>query len=48
LLINRAKDGQTVDALVGNFKKALDEGMLKVLSKMGVSTLASYKGAQLF
>ena len=28
--------------------KATDEGMLKVLSKMGVSTLASYKGAQLF
>jgi glutamate synthase (NADPH/NADH) len=26
----------------------MDEGMLKVLSKMGVSTLASYKGAQLF
>lgn len=28
--------------------KATDEGILKVLSKMGVSTLASYKGAQLF
>ena len=43
-----AKDGQTVEALIGNYKKATDEGILKVLSKMGVSTLASYKGAQLF
>ena len=47
-LIFRSKDGQTGDQLIGNYKKAQDEGMLKVLSKMGVSTLASYKGAQLF
>ncbi|WWC59652.1 uncharacterized protein I303_102211 [Kwoniella dejecticola CBS 10117] len=43
-----AKDGQTADKLVENYMKAMAEGMLKVLSKMGVSTLASYKGAQLF
>jgi len=43
-----AKDGQSAERLVGNYCKAMDEGMLKVLSKMGVSTLASYKGAQLF
>jgi glutamate synthase (NADPH/NADH) len=43
-----AKDGQTAEKLIGNYCKAMDEGMLKVLSKMGVSTLASYKGAQLF
>ena len=46
--MSRSKDGQTADALVANYKKACDEGILKVLSKMGVSTLASYKGAQLF
>ncbi|WWC86714.1 uncharacterized protein L201_001592 [Kwoniella dendrophila CBS 6074] len=43
-----AKDGQTADKLVDNYMQALGEGILKVLSKMGVSTLASYKGAQLF
>ncbi|WVR04780.1 hypothetical protein IAU60_001792 [Kwoniella sp. DSM 27419] len=43
-----AKDGQTAEKLVENYMKAMAEGMLKVLSKMGVSTLASYKGAQLF
>ena len=48
LLTVRAKDGQSADKLVANYMKATDEGMLKVLSKMGVSTLASYKGAQLF
>ena len=48
MLIFSAKDGQTVESLIANYKKATDEGILKVLSKMGVSTLASYKGAQLF
>lgn len=43
-----AKDGQSAEQLIENYIKALDEGILKVLSKMGVSTLASYKGAQLF
>ena len=32
----------------GNYIKALDNGILKVLSKMGISTLRSYHGAQLF
>ncbi|RSH82619.1 glutamate synthase [NADH] [Apiotrichum porosum] len=43
-----AKDGQSAEELIGNYRKANEEGILKVLSKMGVSTLASYKGAQLF
>ena len=43
-----SKDGQSAEKLITNYCKAQDEGMLKVLSKMGVSTLASYKGAQLF
>lgn len=43
-----AKDDQTAETLIDNYRKAINEGMLKVLSKMGVSTLASYKGAQLF
>ncbi|WP_203566384.1 glutamate synthase large subunit [Aestuariimicrobium ganziense] len=31
-----------------NVAKALDKGLLKVMSKMGVSTIASYNGAQIF
>ena len=30
------------------YKKALEGGILKVMSKMGISTLESYKGAQVF
>jgi glutamate synthase domain-containing protein 2/glutamate synthase domain-containing protein 1/glutamate synthase domain-containing protein 3 len=31
-----------------NYKKAIDKGLLKVFSKMGISTLQSYRGAQCF
>jgi glutamate synthase domain-containing protein 2/glutamate synthase domain-containing protein 1/glutamate synthase domain-containing protein 3 len=31
-----------------NYKKAIDKGLLKVFSKMGISTLQSYRGAQVF
>ncbi|MBU6239163.1 MAG: glutamate synthase large subunit [Planctomycetes bacterium] len=30
------------------YRKAVAKGMLKVMAKMGISTLASYKGAQIF
>ena len=31
-----------------NFRKAVDKGVLKVMTKMGISTLQSYRGAQIF
>ncbi|MCC8035993.1 MAG: glutamate synthase large subunit [Rikenellaceae bacterium] len=31
-----------------NYVKAIDKGMLKVMSKMGISTVRSYRGAKLF
>jgi glutamate synthase (NADPH/NADH) large chain len=34
--------------LVDNYLKAVGRGMLKVMAKMGISTLQSYKGAQIF
>ena len=37
-------DGQIVKA----YRKGVAKGMLKVMAKMGISTLASYKGAQIF
>ncbi|XP_057452987.1 glutamate synthase [NADH], amyloplastic isoform X2 [Lotus japonicus] len=36
------------DELVKKYFKASHYGMMKVLAKMGISTLASYKGAQIF
>jgi glutamate synthase (NADPH/NADH) large chain len=36
------------DAAVGNYIHAVEKGILKVMSKMGVSTLQSYRGAQIF
>ena len=34
--------------LVKNYIKAVNDGLLKVFSKMGISTLQSYQGAQIF
>ena len=31
-----------------NYRKALEAGLLKILSKMGISLLSSYQGAQIF
>ena len=41
-------DGISVEKAVRNYIKALGKGLLKVMSKMGVSTVASYRGAQIF
>ncbi len=35
-------------ALQNHYTKAIGEGILKVMSKMGISTLHSYRGAQIF
>ena len=34
--------------LFTNYRKGINKGLLKILSKMGISTIASYRGAQLF
>lgn len=38
----------TVEQTQKNFKKAVKAGLLKILSKMGISLLTSYHGAQIF
>ncbi len=40
--------GVAPEKAVRNLVKALGKGVLKVMSKMGVSTVASYRGAQIF
>ena len=46
----RAGAGTGVDAenAVANYIKAINKGLLKTFSKMGISTLQSYRGAQVF
>jgi glutamate synthase (NADPH) large chain len=41
-------EGVSPDKAMRNLVKALGKGLLKVMSKMGVSTVASYRGAQIF
>jgi glutamate synthase (ferredoxin) len=36
------------DAAVKNFIKAVNKGLVKTMSKMGISTVQSYRGAQIF
>lgn len=48
-LIDRGMiSGVERDKAIRNYIKAAGKGVLKVMSKMGISTLASYTGAQLF
>ena len=43
-----ALEGVTARKAAENLIKALGKGVLKIMSKMGVSTVASYTGAQIF
>ena len=45
-----AKSGKQFEdsEAIANYRKAAAKGLLKVMSKMGISTLQSYKGAQVF
>jgi len=42
------RGGLSDQKIVENYKHSCDGGILKVMSKMGISTLQSYKGAQIF
>jgi glutamate synthase (NADPH) large chain len=41
-------DGITPELAVKNFMKSVKKGLLKTFAKMGISTLQSYQGAQVF
>jgi len=48
-LIERGKlPALTPDQVQANVRKALEDGLRKILSKIGISLLASYHGAQIF
>ena len=46
--ISRAIPGATPAKAMSNYIKAVGKGLLKVMSKMGISTYMSYCGAQIF
>ncbi|MBI4391302.1 MAG: glutamate synthase subunit alpha, partial [candidate division NC10 bacterium] len=41
-------DAAAVEKALGNYRAAVEKGILKIMSKMGISALASYQGAQIF
>nr|YP_010337812.1 ferredoxin-dependent glutamate synthase [Sahlingia subintegra]UNJ17397.1 ferredoxin-dependent glutamate synthase [Sahlingia subintegra] len=48
-LMDKGKiDKLTILDVQKNYKKAIEAGLLKILSKMGISLLSSYQGAQIF
>lgn len=38
----------TLEQAIANYRKAIESGLLKILSKMGISLLSSYQAAQIF
>jgi glutamate synthase (NADPH/NADH) large chain len=47
-LVGRGRVPGPVDAAVERYLHALEDGLRKVMSKMGISTIQSYRGAQIF
>lgn len=45
---NLIRKDMSDEKIIANYKASCDGGILKVMSKMGISTLQSYKGAQIF
>jgi len=45
---NLLSEGLTEEKAIANYKKAVNGELLKIMSKMGISTLQSYHGAQIF
>ncbi|QDV27224.1 glutamate synthase large subunit [Aureliella helgolandensis] len=43
-----SKEGMDDSKIVAVYRKSVAKGILKVMAKMGISTLQSYKGAQIF
>ncbi len=41
-------EGISLEKAIASYVKAVDKGLLKIFAKMGISTLQSYRGAQIF
>ena len=38
----------SIDSAISNFNDAIAKGILKIMNKIGISTLHSYRGSQIF
>ncbi|HEY5893478.1 MAG TPA: glutamate synthase large subunit [Chthoniobacterales bacterium] len=49
-IIERGQSGAVTDYAVAvkNYRSAIEKGLLKIMSKMGISLVSSYRGAQIF
>ncbi|MBP9999049.1 MAG: glutamate synthase large subunit [Bacteroidales bacterium] len=47
-LVRRHKIQEEYHTAEKNYIKALDKGLMKIMSKMGISTIRSYRGAKIF
>ncbi len=48
-MVSSGKFGDlSIEQAMANYHKAVDQGMLKIMSKMGISAIGSYRGAQIF
>lgn len=51
MLFNMVSSGEllvTLSIALKNYRKSINKGLMKILSKMGISTIASYRGAMLY
>ncbi len=48
LVQKREIEGLDLAQAFNNYRHAMDNGILKIMSKMGISTISSYRGAQIF
>ena len=48
LYLTETNDQSRIEKRKNKYLKAIDKGLLKIMSKMGISTVKSYRGAQIF
>ncbi|MDV2998845.1 MAG: Ferredoxin-dependent glutamate synthase 2 [Chroococcopsis gigantea SAG 12.99] len=48
MMENGKVENVSLEKALSNFRKSIEAGLLKILSKMGISLLSSYHGAQIF
>ncbi len=44
----KGREGETPSEIGRSYRRGIRKGLLKIISKMGISTIAGYRGAQLF
>ncbi|MDE3020544.1 MAG: glutamate synthase large subunit [Pseudomonadota bacterium] len=47
-MVQSGKISTELPQALANYRKGINKGLLKIISKMGISTIASYRGAQLY